>query len=138
MEYGDPTAAVWSIDSALEVAQRMLQVGKGGLGRGREATVWQVQAVVPLAGLVYAASPAGCGGGIQWVQQAIANADPDDVSNPGWARAALSCAVAAPSVARMLVRCLTDLSARQQDLLKMEMVDAVLNRPDGYAAAVSQ
>lgn len=45
---------------------------------------WRAYTEIPLAALLYAASPAGCGGGIRWAAQAVDNADPEGFAEPGW------------------------------------------------------
>lgn len=45
---------------------------------------WRGQAEMSLASLLYAASPAGCGGGITWAVRALDNTDPEFTAEPGW------------------------------------------------------
>ena len=43
---------------------------------------WRGQAEMSLASLLYAASPAGCGGGITWAVRALDNTDPEFTAEP--------------------------------------------------------
>ncbi|ULE31183.1 type IV secretion system protein VirD4 [Mycobacterium sp. IDR2000157661] len=104
---GDPTVDVDSAYAAIVAAEVLLGVGRPGLGRDRPADYWQVQAVRPLAALLFAASPLGNGRGIAWVRAALDNDDPEDVQRPGWAQAALRCAASAGVLGRSVVRTLT-------------------------------
>ncbi|MFA7509957.1 MULTISPECIES: type IV secretion system protein VirD4 [Mycolicibacterium] len=114
MHAADPSFDVNSAHAAIAAAETLLRVGRPGLGRDRPADYWDVQAVRPLAALLFAASPLGNGQGIAWVRAALDNVDPEDVRNPGWAQAALRCAVSAPVLGRSVVRALT-FDARQRD-----------------------
>ncbi len=103
----DPIADVDNAHAAIVQAETLLSVGRAGLGRSRPADIWDVQAVQPLAALLFAASPVGNGQGMEWVRAAVANVDPEDVRSPGWAHAALLCSVSAPVLGQSVVRTLT-------------------------------
>ncbi|MBU8840631.1 type IV secretion system protein VirD4 [Mycolicibacterium goodii] len=107
MVSADPAAEVNSAHAAIVQAEILLRVGRAGLGRDRPADVWDVQAVRPLAALLFAASPLGNGLGIEWVRAALDNVDPEDVLNPGWAQAALMCSMTAGRLGRSVVAILT-------------------------------
>ncbi|WP_396910519.1 type IV secretion system protein VirD4 [Mycolicibacterium sp.] len=107
MVSADPTAEVDSAHAAIVQAEILLRVGRAGLGRDRPADIWDVQAVHPLAALLFAASPLGNGLGIGWVQAALDNVDPEDVQSPGWAQAALMCSLRAERLGRSMVATLT-------------------------------
>ena len=63
MRSDDPTVEVDSAHAAIVQAETLLRVGRSGLGRSRPADFWDVQAVQPLAALLFAASPLGNGQG---------------------------------------------------------------------------
>lgn len=114
MRSDDPTVEVDSAHAAMVQAETLLRVGRSGLGRSRPADFWDVQAVQPLAALLFAASPLGNGRGMEWVRTALANVDPEDVQSPGWAHAALRCSVSARALGQSVVRTLTS-DPRQRD-----------------------
>ena len=83
-----------------------------------------MQAVQPLAALLFAASPVGNGQGMDWVRAAVANVDPEDVRSPGWAHAALLCEGPAPVLGHSVVRTLT-CECRQRDSIVMAVRAAI-------------
>ncbi|MBS9535925.1 hypothetical protein KIH27_20285 [Mycobacterium sp. M1] len=68
---GDLTAAIASAYDASLVADMVC----ARLARNQEFTMWATIARDSLAGLLYAASPVGHGGGIAWVQRALSSTD---------------------------------------------------------------
>ena len=124
MRSDDPTAGVDNAHAAIVQAETLLSVGRAGLGRSRPADIWDVQAVQPLAALLFAASPVGNGQGMDWVRAAVANVDPEDVRSPGWAHAALLCEGPAPVLGRSVVRTLT-CECRQRDSIVMAVRAAI-------------
>lgn len=132
MSLDEAVASLSSMDAALDLAHGLLKLGKDGLGKQSAATVWEVHAVVPLAVILFAAGPLGCGEGEPWVRAAIDNADPEDTVRPGWARAALLCATAYPQISRSVAR-LTGLNQRQRDCLVMALRAALDEFPNTLA-----
>jgi type IV secretion system protein VirD4 len=126
MRSDDPTVDVDSAHTAIIHAETLLGVGRPGLGRSRPADFWEVQAVQPLAALLFAASPVGNGQGMDWVRAALSNVDPEDVRSPGWAHAALRCSVAAGGLGRSVVRTLT-CDARQRDSIVAAVRAAIVD-----------
>lgn len=124
MSLGEAVGSLSSMDAALDLAHRLLKLGKGGLGKVSEATIWEVHAVNPLAVILFAASPQGCGEGEPWVRAAVDNADSEDTVQPGWSRAALLCATRYPVMANSVAR-LTGLDGRQRDCLVMALRSAL-------------
>ncbi|MCF6389995.1 type IV secretion system protein VirD4 [Mycobacterium sp. SMC-4] len=117
MSGDDPTRYVDCEYAAIVQAESLLRVGKQGLGRDRPASIWDVQAVSPLAALLFAASPRGNDRGIQWVRVAVDNTDPEDVQTPGWAQAALRCSVAATMSGQSVVEMLTAAPRHRNSIL---------------------
>ncbi|OAN31854.1 hypothetical protein A4X20_28860 [Mycolicibacterium iranicum] len=132
MSLDEAVTSLSSMDAALDLAHGLLKLGKDGLGKQSGATVWEVHAVVPLAVILFAAGPLGCGEGEPWVRAAIDNADPEDTVQPGWARAALLCITVHPHMARSVAR-LTGLSQRQRDCLVMALRMALDESPGTLA-----
>jgi type IV secretion system protein VirD4 len=93
--YFDPTTALTSPVDALALAETIMQMATVGLGSNADQVsdggVWESQAAGPLAAFLYAASPQGCGGGMEWVLEGVDNIDPEDTVNPGWVTAAALC-----------------------------------------------
>lgn len=129
MSWGEAVASLSSMDSALDLAHGLLKLGKDGLGKQSGATIWEVRAVLPLAVILFAAGPVGCGEGEPWVRAAVDNADPEDTAQPGWARAALLCATSDPVMARSMAG-LTALDQRQRDCVVMALRAALDESPD--------
>ncbi len=129
----DPTHYVDCEFAAIAQAESLLRVGKQGLGRDRPASFWDVQAVRPLAALLFAASPRGNDQGIQWVRVALDNIDPEDVQTPGWAHAALRCSVAATMSGQAVVEMLTAAPSHRNSILA-----AVRNALDAIGATEDQ
>lgn len=128
----DPTAAVDSAHTAIVQAEKLLKVGRNGLGRDRPADFWEVKAVHPLAALLFAASPMGNGLGIKWLQSAVENIDTEDVLNPGWAQAAVQCTIAAWPLGHSVVTTLTA-DPRQRDAI-VAAVRAAIAGPEAQEA----
>ncbi|MBU8826481.1 type IV secretion system protein VirD4 [Mycolicibacterium goodii] len=126
MSLDDPTVDVDSPHTAIVQAETLLRVGRPGLGRSRPADFWDVQAVQPLAALLFAASPLGNGQGMDWVRAALANVDPEDVQSPGWAHAAMRCSVSAPVLGQSVVRTLT-CDPRQRDSIVAAVRAAIVD-----------
>lgn len=63
MSWGEAVGSLSGMDAAVDLAHRLLKLGKGGLGKVSEATIWEVRAVDPLAVILFAAGPQGCGEG---------------------------------------------------------------------------
>lgn len=117
------------------MAHGILRIGRSGLGKTSEATFWEVLAVDPLAVILLAAGPRGCGGGERWVRAAIVHSE-TDTAEPGWARAAALCAGLCPRMAASVAR-LTGLDQPQRDSLALTMraaLDDVF--PNDVASAV--
>lgn len=94
--YGyDPTVTTCTPQEALTVAETIMQAATLTRGWGanqvRECGIWESGAVGPLAALLYAASPAGNRGGVQWILRAVDNINPDCGNEPGWQQAVSIC-----------------------------------------------
>lgn len=132
MSWGEAVGSLSSMDAAVDLAHRLLKLGKGGLGKVSEATIWEVRAVDPLAVILFAAGPRGCGEGEPWVRAAVDNADSEDTVQPGWARAALLCATRHPLMASSVAR-LTGLDGRQRESLVLALRTALDEFPNAMA-----
>jgi hypothetical protein len=91
----DPTVMTSTPQDALAVAETIMQMVM--LTRGwdanhsRERGIGEYRAVGPLGALLYAASSAGNGRGIEWVLRAADNVNPDSSDEPGWRQAVSIC-----------------------------------------------
>ncbi|MDQ1318782.1 MAG: hypothetical protein QG655_25 [Actinomycetota bacterium] len=83
----DPTATIRTAADAAFVAATLLRetaLGCPGSTMRDPVGIWRDYAEMPLASLLYAASPAGCGGGIDWAARALDNTDRESADEPGW------------------------------------------------------
>jgi type IV secretion system protein VirD4 len=91
----DPTVTTCTPHEALAVAETIMQAATMAPGLGanqtRDRGIWESRAAVPLAALLYAASPAGNREGIEWVLRAVDNISPDCPDEPGWHQAVSIC-----------------------------------------------
>ncbi len=83
----DPTATIRTASDAVFAAATLMR--EAALVRPEFAMrdphgIWRSHAEMPLASLLYAASPAGCGGGMRWAVRALDNTDPEPTAEPGW------------------------------------------------------
>ncbi|MCH9736848.1 MAG: hypothetical protein K0U78_20230 [Actinomycetia bacterium] len=140
------------VETLIELAEWTLRLGKYEMGRKAPADFWDAQAVLPLAGLLYAAGAGHIGGPgmavsskedsmqwvtirrlrlrLAWVRSAVTNTDLNDLANPGWAQAAQICAPVHPMLSWELVA-LMQLDHRQRDSIAM----AILAALDEFGAA---
>lgn len=125
----DPTTAITTPGEALTVAETIMQMATVGFGsladQVSDGGTWESQAAAPLAAILYAASDAGGGGGIDWVLRAVDNiaVEGEDVDKPGWAMAAgrvQQFEVLALGMMRVL-----DMPDRQRDSVAITMRKAV-------------
>lgn len=97
-ETPDITAGITDLQSAFSAADTLLNEMAG---HDREdSAYWKAVATIPLAALLYAASPAGAGGGL--TEARLVAKDPDD--NDRWLTAAENCGqpVLADSLRKLL------------------------------------
>ncbi len=83
----DPTATIRSAADAMSAAATLLRQTARACPEVRMRDphgIWRTFAEMPLASLLYAASPSGCGGGISWAATALDNTDPEPGGEPGW------------------------------------------------------
>lgn len=126
----DPTANIFTPYEALTVAETIMQMATVGLGSGADQVsdggVWESQAAGPLAAFLYAASPRGNNGGIEWVLRAVDNIDTtgkDAGKKPGWLQAAAIChryEVLAVGMTSIL-----DMDPRQRDSVRITIRKAI-------------
>lgn len=123
----DPTVTIGTPLEALTIAETIMQMATVGLGSSvdqvSDGGIWESQAAGPLAAFLYAASPMGNGGGMDWVLRAVDNIDPTKSAEPGWAQAAALCRryeVLALGMLRIL-----DMEPRQRDSVAITMRKAI-------------
>lgn len=123
----DPTSSIFTPHEALTTAETIMQMATVGFGSGADQVsdggIWESQAAGPLAALLYAASPAGSNGGMEWVLKAVDNIDPNRRMEPGWHLAAALChrfEVLALGMLRIL-----DMEPRQRDSVAITMRKAI-------------
>lgn len=91
----DPTVMTSTPHDALAVAETIMlaatQAPWCGANEVRDRGVWESRAVGPLGALLYAASPAGNGQGIEWVLRAVDNVSTECSNEPGWQQATSIC-----------------------------------------------
>ncbi|SLI20063.1 type IV secretory pathway, VirD4 component [Mycobacteroides abscessus subsp. abscessus] len=125
----DPTSAISTPGEALTVAETIMQMATVGFGsladQVSDGGTWESQAAGPLAAILYAASPVGNGGGINWVLRAVDNiaVDGDAVAEPGWMMAA-ACVREFEVLALGMMRVL-QMPDRQRDSVAITMRKAV-------------
>lgn len=79
----DPTTLVNTPSDAITAGEKLLDAVSAG--RDRHYEVWAAAAVVPLAAMLYAASPPRNSQGISWVVQATVPIEKGiDAAAPGW------------------------------------------------------
>lgn len=120
----DPTQAIRTASDAMSAAaavMREITWAYADVAMRDPDGIWRAYAEMPLAGLLYAASPAGCGGGIAWAARALDNTDPDSYDEPGWGQVAQLCrhhVVLLRAVTRTI-----DLDDRQRDSILLVLHD---------------
>ncbi|MDT5366625.1 MAG: hypothetical protein QOC62_1056 [Mycobacterium sp.] len=93
----DPTAAIHTPNDALDAAEELLQAltvhhtGRFADRQDRAEVLWSTAAAVPLAAMLYAASPAGNHAGIRWVRRAVDDVGNEGDTSPCWCEAAAVC-----------------------------------------------
>jgi type IV secretion system protein VirD4 len=91
----DPTVTACTPHEALTVAETITQAATVarvlGANQIHDRGIWESRAVVPLAALLYSASPAGNSQGIEWALRAVDNISPDSANEPGWHQAVSIC-----------------------------------------------
>jgi hypothetical protein len=124
----DPTALISSLDEAKATAQSLLSTSavalSGSTSRsGADPGPWDQLAFAPLTCLLFAASPAATGLGMDWTLEASENLDaplrggPYQTSfDPGWAAAA---AWTGDRLFEARVRAVLGMDAKQRDSVKM-------------------
>lgn len=128
--HDDPCSRVTSPAQALECAEALLNASTTP-----GCDLWAAQAVAPLAGMLYAASPRGNNEGIPWLTRATATLPdhaPADTARvraarrwgPSW-HSAIAYLTEEPLLSNALRRTLDELHPRQRDSLLMTMRDAL-------------
>lgn len=125
----DPTTLACTPNRALTLSEGLL--ASLTAGQGGDTAIWASQAVMPLAGLLYAAYRDSCG--MEWVLDAARNTDCGaQADTPGWIDAAQRVADI-PLLATALNRT-AGLVGCQRDSVSMTVVDALAAwRPAGGA-----
>ncbi len=116
----DPCSRVTSPAEAMGYAEALLTTSARP---GCE--FWSTAAVVPLAGMLYSASPRGNNEGVGWLARAAAATTEEGLADTaqGW-RSAIPYLADQPLLDNALLRAL-ELSPRQRDSLVMTMRDAL-------------
>ncbi len=117
----DPTVAITGAHEAVSVAESIMRMTSVTMGfdGDRAGGVWESRAVLPMAALLYAASPLGNNEGIAWVLRAVDNASADRSNEAGWHQAVSICRgveVLALGLSRIL-----EMEPRQRDLVALTM-----------------
>ena len=124
----DPTALITSLNDAKATAQSLLSTSAVSLSgsafrSGSDPGPWDQLAFAPLTCLLFAASPAGTGLGMDWTLEASENTEnpltrgPYQTSfDPGWAPAA---AWTNDRLFQARVRAVLEMEAKQRDSVKM-------------------
>lgn len=130
----DPTALITSLDDAKATAQSLLSTKAVALSgtafrSGSDPGPWDKLAYAPLTCLLYAASPAATGLGMDWTLEASENVEkppqkgPYQTSSaPGWAVAA---AWTEDRLFEARVRAVLDMEPKQRDSVKMTVTDVL-------------
>lgn len=87
MSVTDPTTTIRTASDAVAVAAALMRQTARACPEVRLRDpdgIWRSYAEMSLASLLYAASPAGCGGGMGWATKALDNTDPESSAEPGW------------------------------------------------------
>lgn len=122
----DPTAAIRTASDALSAAAAAIAETAAVCA---EVTlrdphgIWRSVAERPLASLLYAASPAGCAGGMGWAVRALDNTDPESAAEPGWRQVEHLCRrnfVLLTAAARVI-----DLDDRRRDSILLVLHDVI-------------
>jgi type IV secretion system protein VirD4 len=124
----DPTALITGLDNAKATAQSLLSTSAVALSgsasrRGADPGPWDQLAFAPLTCLLFAASPAATGLGMDWTLEASENLHAPPLNNvyqttfdPGWAAAA---AWTGDRLFEARVRAVLGMDAKQRDSVKM-------------------
>jgi type IV secretory pathway TraG/TraD family ATPase VirD4 len=123
----DPTALVSTLEDAQAAAETLLSMSWVGFAgaQARQATdngMWENLAFAPLTCLLYAASPAAIGAGMEWALQAAEDVSmpprwPSRLStDPSWVSAALWCG---DTLFESRVRGILNMVDKQRDSVKM-------------------
>ena len=129
----DPTALIRTLEDAQAAAETLLSMSSVGFGgtQARPAAdngMWETLAFAPLTCLLYAASPAGTGLGIEWALEAAEDVTvplrwPNQVStDASWATAALWCG---HPLFEARVRGILNMVDKQRDSVKMTVTKAL-------------
>jgi len=124
----DPTALITSLDNAKATAQSLLSTSAVALSgsafrSGTDPGPWDQLAFAPLTCLLFAASPAATGRGMEWTLEASENLEVPPLNgryqttfDPGWAAAA---AWTGDRLFEARVRAVLGMDAKQRDSVKM-------------------
>lgn len=124
----DPTALIATLPDAMAAAETLLSTSAVALSgtafrAGSDPGPWDQLAFAPLTCLLYAASPAGTGQGMEWTLKASENVTSPGLgpgrqlgAEPSWAAAA---AWTADPLFEARVRAVLDMEAKQRDSVKM-------------------
>ncbi len=96
MSLTDPTTTIRTASDAVAAAATLMRQTAQAcpqIALRDPHGIWRTYAEMSLASLLYAASSAGCGGGICWAAKALDNTDPELTAEPGCGRSS-SCAAA--------------------------------------------
>ncbi len=139
VDVSDPTFFIRALCHAMDVAAAAMRdtaVARPEVALRDPNGFWRAYTEIPLAALLYAASPAESGNGIAWAAAALDNTDPESIDEPGWCQVASYCrdhVVLAEVVLRVMIFNDHDRQRdRQRDsilLLLHDVIDHLTSRP---------
>lgn len=138
LDVSDPTFFIRTLCHAIDAAAAAMRdtaVARPEVALRDPNGFWRAYTEIPLAALLYAASPAGSGNGIGWAAIALDNTDPDRWDEPGWGQVMSWCR---DDLALVLIleRAITaNDDERQRDsilLLLHDVIDHLSSRPAAH------
>ena len=124
MSLTDPTTTIRTASDAVAAAATLMRQTAQAcpeIALRDPHGIWRTYAEMSLASLLYAASSAGCGGGICWAAKALDNTDPEPSAEPGWRQVERLCCghlTLTAAAARAI-----DLDDRQRDSMLLALHD---------------
>lgn len=135
VDVSDPTyfiRTLWHAMDAAAAAMRDTAVARPEVALRDPNGFWRAYTEIPLAALLYAASPAESGSGIGWAAAALDNTDPERWDEPGWCQVAAYCrdhVVLAEVVMRVMIFNDDDQQRDSILLLLHDVIDHLASRP---------
>ncbi|HPX38503.1 MAG TPA: hypothetical protein PLH92_14285 [Mycobacterium sp.] len=124
MSLTDPTTTIRTASDAVAAAATLMRQTAQAcpqIALRDPHGIWRTYAEMSLASLLYAASSAGCGGGICWAAKALDNTDPELSAEPGWRQVEQLCRGHVPLMAAA-ARAI-DLDDRRRDSMLLALHD---------------